>query len=91
MIAHIVHDDSGRIKSVVIQASELEGELEIHPPEQGDMVTTVELRDVFPEIAVDSGDDAGSSKHQLYLIVRDIRNEFRVDAKRKTLERRSPR
>jgi hypothetical protein len=87
MIAHIIHDDGGRIRSVVIQATEVEGELEIRSDQEGELVTVVDLSEILPESVVDMDADSESSRHHLYLIARDIRSGFRVDAKRRKLER----
>lgn len=87
MIAHIIHDKSGSIKSVVFQGTELEGELEIEPGEGEDSVTAVDLSEVFPERAVDSDAEHEDSRHLLYLLARDIRSEFELDVERKTLKR----
>jgi hypothetical protein len=86
MIAHIIHDADGTIRSVIFQSPEIEGgELEIQSDDDSDFVTTVTLHDTFPELAVDSG--AEPSRHHLYLLARDIRRDFRIDPERSTLER----
>jgi hypothetical protein len=53
------------------------GKLEIQP-EKDELVTTVELTEVFPEMTIDMGQE--NSKHQLYLIARQIRSDFRLEA-----------
>jgi hypothetical protein len=89
MIAHIFHDTSGTIKSVVLQGTEVEGELSIQPVNEDELVTAVDvdLDEVFRESAVGTGAGPGSSGHHLNLIARDIRSGFRLDVQRKTLER----
>lgn len=87
MIAHIIHDNRGTIRSIVFQGAEVEGSLEIQPDEEGEFVTTVDLDEVFPESRVDTGADSGSSRHHLHLIASEIRTGFRLNAERKTLER----
>jgi hypothetical protein len=49
MRAHRIHDDAGRIRSVVFQATEMEGDLEIEPSQEGERVTAVDLSEIFPE------------------------------------------
>jgi hypothetical protein len=86
MLAHIIHDADGTVRSVIFQSPEIEGgELEIESENDDDLITIVNLEESFPEIAVDAG--AGLSRHHLYVLARDIRTNFRVDSKRKTLER----
>ena len=86
MIAHLTHDADGTIRSVFFQSSEIEdGELEIQSDDDSEFVTTVDLHETFPELAVDAG--AGLSRHHLYLLARDIRSGFRVDQDHGTLER----
>lgn len=87
MIAHIIHDSSGKIISVVFQGTEVEGELELQPQTEGELVTTVDLSEVFPESTVDTGAGSGGPRRDLYQIARDIRSGFRLDVKRKKLER----
>jgi hypothetical protein len=87
MIAHIIHDKDGTIKSIVFQGTEIEGDLEIQSDTRGELVTPIDLSQVFPEGALDTGAGPESSRHRLYLMARDIRSGFRLDPKRKTLER----
>jgi hypothetical protein len=84
MVAHIVHDSQGTIRSVTLQATGAEGDLEIRP-HKDEGVTAVDLSEVFPGRAVDTGADIESSKDCLQ-IGRDIRNNFRLDVNRKELE-----
>jgi hypothetical protein len=85
MIAHIIHDSSGAIKSIAFQSTEVDGQFEVRSVDKDDSVTAADLSEVFPENAVDQG--TGSSRHLLYLLARDIRTGFRVNVKRKTLEK----
>ena len=87
MIAHIIHDSGGTIKSVVFQGTEVEGELRIQAANEGELVTTVELDEIFQESPVATRDRLGGSGHHLFLLARDIRSGFRLDLQRKTLER----
>jgi hypothetical protein len=45
MIGQIIHDNEGNIRSVVIQSTEIEGELEIQTDQEGELVSTVDERD----------------------------------------------
>jgi hypothetical protein len=54
MLAHIIHDDRGTIKSVIFQGTEVQGDLEIQSEGKGDLVTVVDLTEVYPERAVDA-------------------------------------
>jgi hypothetical protein len=91
MIAHILHDEGGNINSVVIQATEIEGVLEVQSDQEGELVTTIDLSKVFPGSGVDARTDFGDSRHHVNLIAQDIRSGFRVDVNRKTLVRRTAR
>jgi hypothetical protein len=84
MKAHIIHDAHGAIRSLVIQSTQVPGELEIHP-EKDELVTIVDLTEVFPEMTVDMGQE--NTKHELSLVARQIRSDFRLNPQRKTLER----
>ena len=85
MIAHIIHDSGGRIISIAFQGTEVEGSLEIQSDKKDELVTTVDLDEVFPESRIDMG--AERSRHHLHLLAREIQTGFRIDARRKTLER----
>jgi hypothetical protein len=85
MVALIIHDSQGTIRSVTLQATGAESDLEIQP-HKDEAVTAVDLSEVFPGGAVDTGANSESSKDYLR-IGRDIRNNFRLDVKRKKLER----
>ena len=87
MIAHIIHDNKGSIRSVVIQSTEIEGELEIQTDQEGDLVSTVDLRGIYPVFGFDLPKDSEKSRRQHHFIARDIRMGFRFDVKRKRLER----
>jgi hypothetical protein len=89
MIAHIVHDKQGTINTIVLQGTEVEGgELEIETEDEDALVTTIDLSEAFPGIAVDrEAGGSGQSGHYLHLLARDIRNRFRVDPSRKKLSR----
>ena|ERR1043165_2093731 len=91
MIAHIFHDENGNINSIAIQATEIEGVLELQSEGEGEHVTTIDLNEVFPGSRVDGRTEFEDSRYHRNLIARDIRKEFRVDVNRKTLVRRTAR
>jgi hypothetical protein len=87
MKAHIVHDAAGAIKSVVLQATEVEGELEISTDVPGVSVTVVDLADAAAAAALERLDDVAGSDEALSGVVSRIRSEFKIAGGYKGLER----
>lgn len=73
MKAHVIHDASGTIKSVVFQSTDVEGELEISTEDAADQVTMVDVDDA----------PAGAPGDELSTLGKKIRTDFKVGKGRK--------
>jgi hypothetical protein len=87
VLAHVIHDRSGDIKSIVFQLMGEKGDLEISPEQDGESVVLVDLNEVIPETS--AGADAGqaTSRQHLNDLADEIRSGFKLDKERKTLQR----
>lgn len=84
MLAHIIHDQEGKIQSIVFQL-DLSGELTIQTGQADDLITIVDLRTAFPHLNLHPEDSAKVTPEYIDLLTREIRDRHRVDMERKAL------
>ena len=87
MIAHIIHDKSGKVISVAFQASNVKGQLEIQSDRDGEFVTVVDLSKVLPDSGEYGGPDSAQFRYRVNEMARDICSGYQVDFGRKTLKK----
>jgi hypothetical protein len=86
MITHIFHDKNGTIKSLAFQSIRVQGTLELQSDAEGELVTVADIKEDFPE-SDHIDPEAEGSRDQLRRISHEIRTGFRLDVKRKRLEK----